>query len=116
MKDDVYLVITVYHKPKSGVRTEKSTIYDQPDVGRRTKETSWTLNPNLWEDIEVPELVSRISKNRLLHAAVIIDVNNDKLVKNRFTKNSPEEILTHFKKKYGQYLPQKEIKQEVEVV
>jgi hypothetical protein len=89
-KDELFLVITVYHQPKKGVRTERA---------------GWGLLSSNWHDEEVPELVTRVSSNKLRSSAVIIDLKKDILVRNRFTKNDPADILAHFKKKYSQFIP-----------
>jgi len=103
--NNIYLLVTIFHQPKNGFRTEKSTIYDEPQRGRRTKDTSWTRNPHVWNSVEVPEVTTRISAKKLCTASVIIDVKNDKIVKNRFEKTPDDEILAHFKKKYlSEYL------------
>ncbi len=108
MKKNLFLLITIYFKPRNSIRTEKSTVYDEPDVGRRSKDTSWALNPAAWHEIEVPELVTRISSNKLRSAAVIIDVTNEKLIKNRFTLNDSQEIFNHFRQKYSEYFTKQE--------
>jgi hypothetical protein len=137
-RDNLFLVVSVYHKPAAHVKTERSTIYDKLDIpsllefdakteefvsgklkktkhGTRTRrghpdDTSWTINSANWQDTEVPELVSRVSANRLVTASVIIDLKNDKLIKNRFTSNDPADILRHFKQKYASQIPNFETK------
>lgn len=89
-KDELFLVITVYHQPKKGVRTERA---------------DWGLLPSNWHDEEIPELVTRVSMKKLLSSAVVIDLKKDKLIRNRFTQNDPADILNHFKRKYAEYLP-----------
>ena len=89
-KDELFLVITVYHQPKKGVHTERA---------------DWGLLPSNWHDEEIPELVTRVSMKKLLSSAVVIDLKKDKLIRNRFTQNDPADILAHFKRKYAEYLP-----------
>jgi peptide deformylase len=84
-----FLAVTIYHTPHKHVRTEKK---------------GWNLKVSNWTQTEVPEILSHISLNKLCSAAVIIDLNKNVLVKNRFSQNDPTDILNHYKKKYVPFL------------
>ena len=94
--DNLFLVIMVYHKPRPPT---------EHHPGIRTEQAGWVSNPANWIDVEVPEITTKISHKKLCEAAVIIDIKKDKLVKNRYSENKPEDILAHFKRKYADRIP-----------
>lgn len=81
-----FLVIETYIVPVGGVRTER----------KGWKEHNFTLS-------ERHRVVDRISDKIMKVAAVIIDVQKDRVVKNRFKSDATlfdDEALAHFKGKY----------------
>lgn len=84
-----FLVVIMFLKPPTGWPTERKGWKEHSIVSER------------------PSVVHRISTDHLRTAAVIIDVLNDRVVKNRFTDEmSDEEALRHFKAKHAGVIAQ----------
>ena len=86
-----FLVINVIHSAAKGTRTERK---------------GWHLTAENWQSNDAPSIVDRVSKKILENATVIIDLVNNKLIKNRYQDNSSEEILKHFTDKYPNEIAQ----------
>ena len=72
--------------------------YAQPVEGTRTERKGW-----LAKQVEHPRLLQRISHTTMRTATVIIDVWNDRVLKNRLCadgKMYDDEVLEHYKAKY----------------
>lgn len=69
-----FLVVNTVSKPKRGIKTE---------VG------GWTKVPTNWDVNEVVSIVDRVTDRALIENAVIVDIVNRKIVKNRYHEEMP---------------------------
>jgi hypothetical protein len=86
-----FLIIDMIHSPAPHVRTN---VKGWMDVEGNLKTT------------EVPYLVDRLAPRHLRQATVILDVFNNKLVKNRFSDTTDEQVYQHYARKYGEHIMQ----------
>jgi len=82
-----FFVLEIYHRPRSGVRTERK---------------DWMSEATI-QSVEQPRLVTRISHSVMLHATVIIDIRSDAVIKNGLRDGiaSDAAILTRCKREYS---------------
>lgn len=92
LRNRPFLVINTTARPASHVRTHK---------------TGWSEDGKNWNVFEQVSVVDSISDKNLRGATIIIDVLNNKVVKNRFSENADEEsVLKHFMGKYSDQIMQ----------
>ncbi|CAM6053366.1 unnamed protein product [Sphagnum tenellum] len=72
-----------------------------PAAGTRTHIAGWSNRDSAWETKENPYVVDRVNTKHLRQASVIIDIINQTFVKNRFTRNEPNEVMDHYRGKYA---------------
>ncbi len=93
LRNRPFLVIDLYHKPAGPANgPHRSVVTERAGWGKI--KTNWTMD-------ERPSIVNRISDKIMAQAAVIIDLHNNKLIKSRFTQNTPEETMNHFLSRYA---------------
>lgn len=88
LRNRPFLVITLYHQPCEGARTERR---------------GWA-NESTLRTVEHPAVVSRISANILRTATIIIDILQDRVIKNRLRDNAiafDDEVLARYKTEYA---------------
>lgn len=79
-----YLVITVVERPSNRARTNKA---------------GWADAPKAMDLFERPQMVDKLTRKVLSEASFIIDILQNKVVKDRYGK--PEaEVINHFLEKY----------------
>lgn len=81
-----FLVIETFFHPETGVRTERKGCMKHPT------------------STENPRLLWRISPTTMRRATVIIDLVNDRVIKNRLITDAvmfDDEALAHYKAKYA---------------
>ncbi len=86
LRDRPFLVIETYHKPAKNVRTERK---------------GWHKLTGNWDAKEIPSVVRRISDKMLRRATVIIDIERDVLVKNRYSDSPANDVRKHYLSRYA---------------
>jgi hypothetical protein len=71
----------------------------------RTEKKGWMKDQKNISHVENPMIVDRVKDKHLTGAAVIIDLLQDVVLKNRLD-DSNEEVLTHYKQKYSHIIEQ----------
>lgn len=80
-----------------------------PGENVRTERKGWRENLGNLKVYDHPRVVNRISDTTMRRAAIIIDLVNDKVIKNRYKADGSafdDEILESCKKKYGEIITQ----------
>lgn len=96
LRNRPFLCIDIVYRPARGVKTEKK---------------GWISYEENWDVQEIPHMEKRINNNVLCTAALIIDVSDRTLIKNRFDGTAVDkDIIDHFIQKYS-YLVQPYIQQ-----
>jgi len=94
---DVSKLDYLRHRPFLVVET-----FASPAHGTRTERKGWRKHPSV---SEIPRLVRRISHTTMRNATVIIDLINDRIIKNRLITDGimfDDEALAHYKAKYSE--------------
>lgn len=84
-----FLCITHYMRPAPTVKTERK---------------GWGEHAENWRVSEVPAIKNNLKNYDLRSSTVIIDLVNNKFVKNRNSTNNDTELLNHFVAKYASYI------------
>lgn len=83
----LYLVVNHRHKPNHSTNKVKTHLKE------------WMFEPNAVHTDEVFDVVSNLSFNKLTEASVVIDLVNDKIIKNRF--GDDEKVKLHYLELYS---------------
>lgn len=70
----------------------------------KTERKGWGARAENWRVSEVPSIKNNLKNNDLRSSTVIIDLVNNKFVKNRNSTNDDTELLNHFVAKYASYV------------
>lgn len=84
-------------------------IYSVPAKEAKTHKKGWGEAMTSWNTNEHPYLVDRITPKHLRQASIIIDINNETMVKNRFddgTDGINDDVMAHYTTKYAEYIQQ----------
>jgi hypothetical protein len=81
-----FLVVELFIGPAAGVRTNKK---------------GWNKNIDNVNITELPSVVNRISDKIMRRATIIIDILQNKIVKNREAGDHDDEVLEFYKQKYS---------------
>lgn len=76
-------------------------IYRQPSASARTHRKGWGDDPRNWRNEERAVPVSRMRPGVLRRASVILDIECDRLLKNRWGDEQHDAILAHYAEKYA---------------
>ncbi len=75
----------------------------KPAPGERTNQKDWGETAR-WEVIERVDFVGKITDKLLVEASTILDVENTKILKNKFKKASYRELMDHFGEQYPEQM------------
>lgn len=85
LRDRPFLIVDIYQVPNPRVRTNRK---------------GWLNDPTNVTDKEHPTVVTRITDHHLRQASVIIDLLNDRVIKNRLVFDNVV-VLSQYKNKYA---------------
>lgn len=71
----------------------------RPGEGQKTEMKNFKEHA-VWDVMEIPNIHFSLSNKILIESHVIIDIVNNKVLKNRFDEESNEDVLSHFFAKY----------------
>lgn len=92
LRNRPFLVVTQTGRPARHVKTEVA---------------GWAVEGSNWNVTERPMVVDRVSDKMMTEAAIIIDLLNTKLVKNRFQGTGPDQkIMEYYLGRYSQEVTQ----------
>lgn len=77
-------------------------MHPAPNV--KTEKKGWGAYENNWRVLEVPTIKNNLKDNDIRSSTAIIDLVNNKFVKNRNSGNDDEKLLNHFIAKYASYI------------
>lgn len=77
----------------------------RPAASAKTGKKGWMDEPGQLDRFEQPSIVDRVSSKHMVEAAIIIDLLNRKMVKNRYASAaSPEQFLEYYLEKYAEQI------------
>lgn len=90
LRNRPFLVIKELARPSSGTKTEKKGwMDDSKNIAR----------------YEQPSIVDRINSKCLIESAIIIDLINRKMIKNRYeTSTENDKLVEHYMEKYAEHI------------